>query len=200
MCLLSPLPLIATSDTSGNVIFWGGRDIKWQGLRIAGFLNQTPYYADYEPLKGGMHSEEGEEAPRRALPPEFATILPPFSVRDSLLVGGTGTHSPPSPISPPSRSPPSRQRGLRASFSPPGGIDLDRILLEQSRREVQQMHSMSERKWGSVSAASCMCFAPPPCPPMLITGDDMGSLRCFDLTDMLDDLRVDALLSEGQNH
>eukprot|EP00596_Hydrurales_sp_CCMP1899_P011238 CAMPEP_0119054798 /NCGR_PEP_ID=MMETSP1177-20130426/75315_1 /TAXON_ID=2985 /ORGANISM="Ochromonas sp, Strain CCMP1899" /LENGTH=146 /DNA_ID=CAMNT_0007035167 /DNA_START=1318 /DNA_END=1755 /DNA_ORIENTATION=- len=61
-CLL-PFPLVATSDSSGNILIFGTRGCKWSGRRISGLLNQTPLAAEYE--QKGIKSEE--ELPLRAM-------------------------------------------------------------------------------------------------------------------------------------
>eukprot|EP01039_Chlorochromonas_danica_P004668 gene4668-5114_t len=201
VALLLPRPLVATSDSYGNVIIWGSRGIRWQGLRIAAFLNQTPVYADYEPRH--RYAEEDEEAPRRAIPPLTATVYQSTTSFE--------TNSSKSALPSPSASllelrksinmdmqpPPSRQRGLRSSFTMSPGY-LDRIRYESSRREAQELLDQSERKWGKVAPAQSICWNNEQ--NLLFAGDDMGYLRCFDLTDVMEDLRVDQLSPEQFQH
>mmetsp|Transcript_10420 Transcript_10420/g.15848 ORF Transcript_10420/g.15848 Transcript_10420/m.15848 type:complete len:1219 (+) Transcript_10420:174-3830(+) len=65
MVVLDPYPLIATSDSRGNVIIWGCRGCKWKGDKITGFLNLNPVDAEMEPL--GKPDANGDP-PQRVFP------------------------------------------------------------------------------------------------------------------------------------
>ena len=61
--------IIATSDSRGNVVLWGGRSSRHAGKRIAGFMNHTTYLSVLEPRKRPANPDE-REMPRRAFPSE----------------------------------------------------------------------------------------------------------------------------------
>lgn len=68
LCLL-PLPIVATSDSSGNILFFGSRGCKSSGKRISGFMNQTPLGAQYEESPLLRVAQNEEEPPLRAVFP-----------------------------------------------------------------------------------------------------------------------------------
>lgn len=181
LSLLLPHQLVVTSDSSGNIIIWGSRNIRWQGLRITGCLNQTPEYADLEPRQ--RFAEDEEEAPRRAIPPLDPALIPPPSTpleSDSMVCHIDV------------RQPPSRQRGLRSSFNPMAELfSADKLYAEASKKECEQLLDASARKWGKVAPAQSICFDPVNL--LMFAGDDMGCLRCFDVSDVMADLGMDDL-------
>lgn len=65
VCCFTPFPLIATSDTRGNVIVWGSRGCKWRGVKITGFLNHNPVNSVVEPLS---KADASNGIPARVIP------------------------------------------------------------------------------------------------------------------------------------
>jgi hypothetical protein len=190
LIILHPYPIIVTSDTTGNIIIWGSRGSRWQGLRISGFLNCTPAYAEYEKRQRRADEEE-DIAPIRALPP----VLHHFSKQSTRKlnrldsertnIGGPG--------------PQTRQRGLRNSFNPLSeALRVDPILKANSEAAFKQLYDETESKWGKVSAASTICWDSENF--RLFTGDEIGNIRCFDLFDIFQDLRADTLLEDTSKH
>lgn len=249
LMILMPHPIVVTSDSVGNIIFWGSRGIRWQGLRISGCLNQTPAYADYEPRR--RYAEDEEEPPRRAIPPidphvhdrpleansrggpgshggkqakdeaeekaenggsaarrtrgEGSRGSSPLRERRtrSILSSSVSTQSTltgnPSSPSGGLHQPPSRQRGLRASFTPsPDAFSSSRQTKETNEEQAIALLDQSERKWGKVAAAQSMAWDP--ISQCFFAGDDMGCLRAFDIQEMLQDFRVDDVHEEGLQH
>jgi hypothetical protein len=202
LMLLHPYPLVMTSDTTGNVILWGSRGTRWQGLRIAGFLNATPSNAEYE-KRTRRADEEEDVAPLRALPPplpksaralkrmetEKAAAQGAFASQPSFNSSekGTGTVVP------------TKQRGLRNSFNPLSeGFRIDPILKASSEQTARLLFEESEGKWGRTSPAQTMCWDSENA--RIYTGDELGNIRCFDLSDVFQDLRVETLLEDSTKH
>ena len=46
---LDPFPLVATSDSAGNIVVWGSRGCKYRGDIVTAFKNQHPLEAEMEP-------------------------------------------------------------------------------------------------------------------------------------------------------
>lgn len=185
LIILHPYPLVVTSDTTGNIIVWGSRGTRWQGLRISGFLNLTPSYAEYE-KRIRKPDEEEDMTPLRAFPPPIAQ----HSARRGMKRNDSDKGH---------QLPPTRQRGLRNSFNPLSeALRVDPILKANSETTCRQTLKESEDKWGKVSAAQTMCWDNEN--TRLYTGDDMGNIRCFDLFDVFQDLRVDSLLEDTTRH
>lgn len=218
IALLDPYPIVVTCDSTGNVLFWGSRGNRWQGLRIAGFVNQTPVSADPEvPIgngssanggngmkEGGSSKTNNDDAPVRVIPPLIASedvlekgIHKHVSRALSHLEKGSLKSSFVAPGSPQSTNATSRIRGLRASFNPLSeAFQVDPFQQAASRLAAANLLEESEKKWGKVSAAQCVCWDAKS--RLLFTGDDVGGLRCYDINDMMTDLKVDSLVS-GNN-
>lgn len=184
IAILLPHPLVVVSDSNGNVIIWASKGTKWQGLRLSGFLNQTPYYAEYEVRT--RRGDDEDDSPPKAIPPTESVEEPTGGAIETKTASSLG-HLP------------SRQRGLRASIHPMSDIiRYDEIVKRTTQREAQEMFDKSEFKWGKVAPAQSLSWDLEN--RLLFTGDDMGTLRCFDLTDVLNDMNVETLLQPHTNH
>lgn len=194
--MLHPYPLIVTSDSSGNIILWGSRKSKFMGRRIAAFLNATPASASLEPK--ARHADENDTAPRRALPPETRTPLSilraeadaarSLSVSDEEDEDGDGFSNDDffSDAQMPVNSPNFRDKSMSKKTRNNDGFYEASLLL------AEKQHLDSEAKWGRCSAAHAMSWNAEKL--LLITGDDLGNIRCFSLRDAMADLQKEHLL------
>lgn len=71
---LKPYPLVATSDSVGNVVIWGSRGCRWPGMRLAGFLNQNILNGVYKPNDKVVYSFSEEVQPPIIIPPASANV------------------------------------------------------------------------------------------------------------------------------
>jgi WD40 repeat protein len=223
VCVISllPYPVIVTSDSTGNVLLWGSSGTKWQGMRVAGFVNMIPATADLE-----AQNFNQDAPPRRALPPterrrlDWAktTTLVLDHDHDSVDVADRDNNS--------ARSLSSAESGSTASsFSmanPPafvkqqslqrGGLlargasnnfqaemlELEKRMYSESLTAMKSTYEQSRSKWGNGSAAQAMAWIEvgDSEQKLLLCGDDLGALRCYNISDALSDLRVSELLSQ----
>ncbi len=181
--ILEPYAIVVTSDTNGNIILWGSRATRWQGIRICGFLNLTPVYAEYEHRSHQLAGFEENDAPLR--------ILPHHSAK-SKAINSDG--KPPEAFQPSL----SRPRGLRSSFALTDDNLFDSTVKQVSEQKLQKLIDDSEAKWGKVSSAFSLCWDPES--RLLFTGDDMGNVRCFDIADALQDVDVESMEQESSSH
>ncbi len=194
LMLLLPYCLVVTSDSSGNIVIWGTRGLKWQGNRIAAFLNVTPSSANLEPRL--WKSEEEEQAPRRAIPPpapESALVEMSGISRAAKLVSQASSSELPADRS--AEHSANRVRGVRsrtstASFCedvlPLEGSELERKLLSEQQALAQIRES--EVKWGKASAAHALAWDAESL--KLFAGDDLGTLRCYCMRNVIADLQI----------
>jgi hypothetical protein len=204
LSLLLPYPIIVTADSSGTIVLWGSRGIKWQGFRIAGFSNATPASADLEP-RIWKSDDEGDGPPRRAVPPP-APVVGHDDVQYGVN-GGDGFARQQSRLRvAEDEEDDSNQlklmlmgRKSAMSFSlPVDESSMDsrevekRLLAEQL---VDRLIRDSEAKWGKLSAAHTMCWDPGSL--RLFTADDLGCLRCYSLRNIFLDLQI---ASPDPNH
>ncbi len=179
--MMMPYPLAVISDSLGNVIIWGSRGSRWQGLRISGFLNQSPPTAELEP--SGRKNDNDEFIQPRILPATSQSISHVAAVIGEAKSSSGVPH------------PPARQRGLRASIHPMSEmVRYDEILKRNSQMEATSLFNQSEAKWGKVGAAQALAWDESN--NMLYTGDDLGVIRAYDINDVINDIGKDVLLNE----
>jgi hypothetical protein len=177
-CLV-PYPIVATSDSSGNILLFGTRGCSWAGRRIAGFLSQTPSTAEYEPLT--MRSKGSEDSPQRAV---------------ILDIGSTD---------PSERSERSDPRTRRGSFEEYRSDESDeesddpceeeegwRTALESLNRRASEdaarsLMADSEAKWGKGAPALAMGWDERTM--QMYVADGLGNLRSFCLKDVILDMK-----------
>eukprot|EP01034_Spumella_vulgaris_P022221 gene22221-28335_t len=199
LSLLLPYPIVVTADSAGNIVLWGSRGLKWQGFRIAGFSNATPASADLEP-RMWKSDDEGEGAPRRAVPPESAASSgvdanePVFSGKDA---DGIARQQSRVRVAEEEDGDSNQLklmllgRKSALSFSMADDLSLDARELEKrtlSEQQVEREILDSEAKWGKLSAAHTMCWDPNSL--RLFTADDLGCLRCYSLKNIFLDLQI----------
>mmetsp|Transcript_9483 Transcript_9483/g.20785 ORF Transcript_9483/g.20785 Transcript_9483/m.20785 type:complete len:1383 (-) Transcript_9483:151-4299(-) len=188
--LLLPYPLVLTSDSSGNLVLWGSRGSRYIGQRITGMLNMTPATAEPEPREG--HADDDAHAPRRALPPNTKTT--------------TAMQRPPTGQS--RQVTPLTEGESEEEFSTEGEawfVEEDRPITTEdqgvarlaSRQQAQTEYDESVQKWGSCSAAYALAWHLPL--QLLVTGDDLGNVRCFSLRDALTDMHRESLLLDERH-
>lgn len=186
--MLHPFPIIVTSDSSGNIILWGSRRTKWMGMRIAAFLNMTPASASLEPKS--RHADENDTAPRRALPPVTKT---PLSIRRAEAEAARSRSDSEDEedmfkdVKVPKLGRPPRVR--RKSI--PAKTSNHDAFYEASLLLAEKQYLDSEAKWGRCSAAHAMSWNADKL--LLITGDDLGNIRCFSLRDAMADMQKELL-------
>lgn len=181
--ILEPYAIVVTSDTNGNIILWGSRATRWQGIKICGFLNLTPVFAEYEHRSHQLAGFEENDAPLRMLPPHVAKSKATNSDGKQLEAFQPSL---------------SRPRGLRSSFTLTDNNLFDSTVKQVSEQKLQKLIDDSEAKWGKVSSAFSLCWDPDS--QLLFTGDDMGNLRCFDISDALQDVSVESMGQETSCH
>jgi WD40 repeat protein len=178
---LGPFPLLAISDSRGNVCIWGSRGCKWAGKRVCGFMNQTPADAKHEKLQRPNNSDD-EEKPRRVL--SFADWETGQIGASSLLmddmagdefdeIGGDDNISVGS-----SETSSSYSEEDEGAFSPTEP--------EPDVLAALDCFRQSEETWGRAMAASCIAFDPQSY--RLYTADDLGCVRCYSLRYMMHDI------------
>ena len=162
-------PILVTSDSRANVVFWGSRSCRWQCMRLAGFLNHNAYNVVLEP-RTRTQSPEEVEPPRRALPQFEAPPNRPDRHLDELDKIALGSKS--------------------------NAVESDtyqNVINQLAAIDVKD----SELMWGRSAAA--ICFAFDAGNQFFFTGDDLGQLRKFSLVNFikaLDD--VDSLMSDDK--
>lgn len=205
VALLLPYPIVATSDSTGNLLLWGARGIRWQGLRLAGCLNQTPPECEQEVRDVNRHFDaDGSVSATSNNPnasskdnngPLYLRSLPPNV--DEEEVDKAVHKQVQRQLSQLEKAPTAKIRGLRSSFNPLAeAFQVDPIVQATSRMSAKDLHERAAEKWGKVSAAQCLTWDADS--KQLFSGDDLGTLRCFDLQDMLEDLRAEQLVSEPE--
>jgi hypothetical protein len=193
MKMLHPYPLVVTSDSSGNIVLWGCTGCKWTGQRLTGFLNMTPASADHEPKP--RQADDTDTAPRRALPPMSKT---PLNVRKAEEIahllsisedqGDEDDHILYKDVV--------RSAAIKAMRSQQQ--DSQEALNTMKERTLYQAEGLlleSEAKWGRCSAAHAMGWNATD--SLLITGDDLGHIRCFSLRDAMVDMQKEQLLNHA---
>jgi WD40 repeat protein len=193
---LDPFPLLAISDSKGNVGIWGSRGCKWAGKRITAFMNQTPPDAKYERLQRPANPDE-EEKPRRIL-----------SAADWENGGSTVNIN----------SAPLKDNMAGDEFDE-SMSDCEEVSIDSSKRSIDtdleenssiaftaevepdmmaalQYFNESETVWGRAMAASCIAFDSQHY--RIYTADDLGWVRCYCLRYMIHDIGGRAL--ENSNH
>ena len=178
---LAPYPIVATSDSSGNVLLFGSRGCKWSGKRISGFMNQTPLTAEYEEVISLLKGEE--EPPLRAMIFKKAPIK-----IESVKSSG------------PSTAAPGTRRGTIFSDVDSGSEDEEQpdeaeewqsaidFLDRRGTEDVVRNELLeSEVKWGKVTPAQAMGWDERTM--QLYTVDALGNLRSFCLKDVISDMK-----------
>lgn len=193
--LLMPYPIVVTSDSFGNIVLWGTRGLKWQGLRLSGFANGTPVTADHEPRV--WKSDEVDEKPRRAMPPSGESST--ASVLSSIAEKGNGKLSRQNTgmlATDGEKSEKSSVKMVRLRKSQTFSFDDSGIETEQeaeqranSQKAAEKLIKDSAAKWGKVAAAHAICWDEQSY--LLFAGDDLGCLRCYNLRDIFLDLNLD---------
>jgi hypothetical protein len=174
LSLLEPYPLVVTSDSTGNIVVWGSRGCKWKGDKITSFVNINPLDAEMEPPSKGDHYN--------GIPPQ--RVLPNSYLSDELEE--TSVESP----SHHHHTPHSHSHTHRRSST-------EQFILENSNQhsirgvegdEVEHLSEIRacEAKWGKVSAATKLSWDRHN--HMLYTGDELGHLRKWSLSHVIDEL------------
>ena len=215
--LLLPLPIVATSDSTGNITLWAsrGHDVL-QGMRLGGFLHQIPVAAELEPRPKKLNFyEKTEEKPRRALAPYFEPDPFPldFGTQESDFdeaEGGEGAEAAQVSAkekdldkSMQSEEDEEDEEENNAAPSPhkrkKDPNEFDERAVDEERRAVQIAEltaeaSAAQNKWGRLMPASTMAWDE--ASQRIYTGDDVGTLRCFGISHLLQDCCA-AILKEG---
>lgn len=190
--LLLPLPVIVTSDSTGNITLWGSRgSALHQGMRMGAFLHQTVLDAETEPRPPRSNKEEAPIV--RTLPPAYERD--DFSLEnpadEAAGAGGEADDDESKaswekePESDEDKGDKAPAHTLKRKKDP---NEYDPVLIdEQARRASEALagHAAekAERKWGRVLPASTVAWLPER--QCLVTGDDLGTLRCFDVSHFL---------------
>lgn len=163
LLVLEPYPLIVTSDSAGNINLWGSRGCKWKGDKITSFANINPLDAEMEPPSKGDHYNG--IPPQRVLPINYAS-----DDHDDTSLGSSTLQS----IS--SHHPSHSTLENSNSHSIRGIAD----------EEVISEFKACERKWGKVSAATKIAWDREN--HVLYTGDELGHLRKWSLSQVIEEL------------
>jgi len=170
MIILSPYPFIITSDSNGNLIVWGSKGYRWIGKSLFGFVNINPVHSDMEPPPRKF---DNDSTSRRILPPkdcvtpaivrEFEEDMNSREEFDEISIDSSYGH---------------KYRYIMSLHS-----DAEK---EKTLQQAKQMFAESEAKWGHVSSAHALGWNADL--SILMTGDELGTLRCFTINDALVDL------------
>jgi len=180
---LHPHELFATSDSVGNVVIWGSLDSQWQGNRISGFLNQTPNSAEYETVtrKNAFSSLDGNEElnpPPRVLPSDISATDDASLYSTPVQTQYTLAASKSQAVSDTTEE---NTQPLAASSSQHLELVAPIVLQESVRECTGGVH-----KWGPVAPAKSLAWdSERSC---LYTGDMVGVLRKWDLSDLISDV------------
>jgi hypothetical protein len=177
-CLL-PYPIVATSDSSGNILLFGTRGCSWAGRRIAGFLSQTPSTAEYEPQP--VRSKGSEDSPQRAVIPDIGSTEPSERSEkgDSRARRGSFEEYHSDGSDEDSEESCEEEEGWRTALE-----TLDRRASEDA---VRRLMVDSEAKWGKGAPALAMGWEEKTM--QMYVGDGLGNLRCFCLKDLILDMK-----------
>lgn len=175
---LHPYPIVATSDSKGNIMLWLSRKSFKPGARITGWMNQTPVSAQLEPLLK-LHNDDEEEPPRRILPTSDPVQIA-FSddEEDDDVSVDFDTKE---------------KDDVNASFDDDGEWTLEDA--QNSIALAVQEVKDAQAKWGPVTPANSIVWNPDTY--QLFTGDDLGYLRSFNLKNAINDIGGKKLLQDN---
>lgn len=182
---LHPHELLATADSIGNVVIWGTLGSQWQGHRISGFLNQTLNSAEYEAETAKSSSDGNDQQlnpPPRILPSEAgvaddASSLHSASASASALAQQSLAYSR-------NQTAEASEDGVQPSVVA-SALHLEPLaplVLQEAMREC----TGTTHKWGPVAAAKSLAWDPDN--SFLYTGDMVGVVRKWDLSDLIADV------------
>jgi WD40 repeat protein len=126
---LDPFPLIATSDSGGNIVVWGTRGCKWRGDKVTGFKNLHPTASELEPPLR-------TNGPRRIVPDIATTVTEEEETLPSLP-----ENNPDNTLS-------------QASVQSTTTTDNMTSLADKAERDVKECVA----KWGPLSAATTITW------------------------------------------
>ena len=174
---LHPYPIVATSDSKGNIMLWLSRRSFKPGGRICGWMNQTPVSAELEPLVI-IHNEDEEEPPRRIFPTSepIDIIFSDDEEDDDISVDLDNK----------------TKDDVNASFDDPDWSEED---VENAILAAKNEFKNAQEKWGPVTPANSIVWNPDTY--QLFTGDDLGYLRSFSVKNAIMDLGGDKLIKDN---
>jgi hypothetical protein len=188
IAFLTPLPIVAVSDSVGNIIFFGSRGSRFNGKRISGYLNQTPTVAEEEqlsslerPRRALIHGlERGRASKCLSKVPSF--VLTPMAsnllhdkgkmVLNRLEEADSDTDS-------------DDYNAGDKTHSDDWRKSLDLIDRRVTEESVRRNFEDSETKWGKVTPAQAIGWNEKS--QQMYTVDALGKLRSFCLKDMIND-------------
>lgn len=194
---MHPYPLILTSDSVGNIAVWGSSGSKFQGVRIAGFLNQTVQAAIMEIKKT---KPDEDESPARLLVPDIHTSHDNNDLRDddgddeSSLNSSAQSSVVTAAMAPPDVHNAQISSSLKLGFkqlTDESNYQDDPDIIA-SLSAARDEYIACEKKWGKASPAQGMCWHLEE--KLVFLADDLGRLRCFEVKDLLKDIHADAML------
>lgn len=176
---LHPYPVVASSDSSGNILLFGTSGCSLAGRRIAGFLSHTPSTAEYEPQT--LRSIGTEDSPQRAvIPDRGSTVSSERSERaESRTRRGRYEDYRSDTSEEDSDESPDETEGWRNALE-----ILDRRASEDALR--RQMID-NEAKWGRGAPALAMGWDERTM--QMYVADGLGNLRSFCLEDVILDMK-----------
>jgi len=173
---LHPYPIVATSDSKGNIMLWLSRKSFKPGARICGWMNQTPVSAELEPL-AKISNDDEEEPPRRIFPTSgpVEMVFSDDEEDDDVSV----------------------DLDTKAKDDMTAVDDSD-WTEEDSANSIAAAKSElknAQDKWGPVTPANSIVWNPETY--QLCTGDDLGYLRSFSVMNAIMDLGGKKLLNDN---
>lgn len=171
---LHPYPIVATSDSKGNIMLWLSRKSFKPGARICGWMNQTPVSAEQEPLLK-LHNDDEEEPPRRIFPTAAVHVEIEFSddeEEDDVSVDLDA-----------------KSKDDLTSYEDPDWTEEDTA---SAMAAANVDFKNAQDKWGPVTPANSIVWNPETY--QLYTGDDLGYLRSFSVRNAIMDLGGEKLL------
>jgi hypothetical protein len=173
---LDPFPLLATSDSAGNIVVWGSRGCKWRGDKVTGFKNQHPERAEMEaPLR--------TNGPRRIVPDEVSTSRDQDEDRDTSTRGGDMDTQTLATLP---------ECGPEGSLQQPSTQSSSSMSMAAAAQQAEEELEACAKKWGPLSAATTLAWDSVNF--FFYTADEQGTLRAFSLQRIIDELDGECML------
>jgi WD40 repeat protein len=178
-----PYPIIATSDSRGNVILWASRLAQYAATRLGGFINVNPPNCKTEKRK--KVSDGDEEPPTRTLPvDEIIYDLSYLDIEED-------EDDDPEPVY--ETTDLSKSKTSKKKKDEDDDIE-ESVEAKLSAKQAKELFEKSEDIFGKVTAANAMSFDPDSF--LMFTADDGGNLRCFSIKNLIMDLGGARLLKK----
>lgn len=179
---LDPFPLIATSDSAGNILVWGSRGCKWRGDKVTGFKN-------VHPLEAQMEAPLRTNGPRRILPemPDGLDIDNETLTETATSTVTATANATATAMTNQSQSESNGGHGevIMRQASMQSVLSSSTEMAAAAEKAEQDLKACAE-KWGPLSAATTLAWDSENY--YFYTGDEQGTLRAFSFERIIDEL------------